>query len=149
MTDSTQGFSVRPATLQDVSEIAVSLIPESLAEFKRAGVHPVLSMAQDLRTSDTRVILSPSGIPCAIVGVATDGCGWMSMTNEIRRHKVGFVRFFREYINQLGPFLWSVVDIQNTTLHKFLKLLGYKALGVTVGDTRNIYYVEFARVNYG
>lgn len=147
--NSTNTFTVRTATIGDVSKIAESLIPEGIDEFKRAGSHPVLSMAYGMKTTDAKVIISPDGIPCAIFGVREDGFGWMNMTMEIRRHKVSFVRFFRKYIAELGPFLWSTVDISNTTLHKFLKLLGYRALRVFVGNTRNIYYVEFVKVNYG
>jgi hypothetical protein len=47
MSNSTPGFSVRPATLEDVPVIAKDLLEEGIADFFRAGMHPVLCMAYD------------------------------------------------------------------------------------------------------
>jgi hypothetical protein len=48
MSNSTPGFSVRPATLEDVPVIAKDLLEEGIAKTSnRAGMHPVLCMAAD------------------------------------------------------------------------------------------------------
>jgi hypothetical protein len=149
MSDSTPGFSVRPATLEDVPEIARDLLEEGIEDFTRAGLNPVLCMAYDTLESKTFVLISPDNKPAALFGVYDNGCIWMNMTNEIRRHPKTFIKTAREVIKTLGPILWNRVDIQNNNLRKFLRLIGFKVINVVLCDTKNIYYVEFAKVNYG
>jgi hypothetical protein len=72
----------------------------------------------------------------------------MNMTHEVRRHPKAFIKWAKEFV-KTGPMLWNRVDIQNNNLRKFLRLIGFKVINVVLCDTRNIYYVEFAKVNYG
>lgn len=147
MNNSTPGFSVRPATLKDVPVIASDLLKEGIEDFARAGMHPVLCMAADILSSKTFLVISPDNKPAALFGVYADGCIWMNMTNEIRRHPKTFIKEARKVVKTLGPLLWNRVDIQNNNLRKFLRLMGFKVINVVLCDTRNIYYVEFAKVN--
>lgn len=149
MSNSTPGFSVRPATLEDVPVIANDLLEEGVADFFRAGMNPVMCMAADTYYSKTFLLISPDDKPAALFGVYEDGCVWMNMTNEIRKHPKSFIKYAREFVKTLGPVLWNRVDIQNNNLRKFLRLIGFKVINVVLCDTRNIYYVEFAKVNYG
>ena len=149
MSNSTQGFSVRPATLEDVPVIASDLLEEGIADFFRAGVNPVLCMAADTLYSKTFFLISPDNKPAALFGVYADGCIWMNMTHEVRKHPKAFIKWAREFVQTLGPVLWNRVDIQNNNLRKFLRLIGFKVINVVLCDTKNIYYVEFAKVNYG
>jgi len=149
MSNSTPRFTIRPATLEDVPAIANNLLQEGYDDFARAGINPVLCMALDTLSSKTFLIISPDNKPAALLGVYDDGCIWMNMTNEIRKHPKTFVKQAKEVINTLGPVLWNRVDIQNNNLRKFLRLIGFKVINVVLCDTRNIYYVEFAKVNYG
>lgn len=148
MSNSTPGFSVRPATLEDVPVIASDLLEEGVADFHRAGVNPVLCMAADTLYSKTFFLISPDNKPAALFGVYADGCIWMNMTHEIRKHPKAFIKWAREFVKTLGPVLWNRVDIQNNNLRKFLRLIGFKVINVVLCDTKNIYYVEFAKVNY-
>ncbi len=147
MNNSTPGFSVRPATLKDVPVIASDLLEEGIEDFARAGMHPVLCMAADTLYSKTWLLISPDNKPAALFGVDDSGCVWMNMTHEIRRHPKSFIKYAREFVKTLGPILWNRVDIQNNNLRKFLRLIGFKVINVVLCDTRNIYYVEFAKVN--
>jgi len=149
MSNSTPGFSVRPATLEDVPVIASDLLEEGVADFHRAGVNPVLCMAADTLYSKTFFLISPDNKPAALFGVYADGCIWMNMTHEVRKHPKAFIKWAREFVKTLGPVLWNRVDIQNNNLRKFLRLIGFKVINVVLCDTKNIYYVEFAKVNYG
>lgn len=149
MSNSTPEFSVRLATLEDVPLIAKNLLKEGIEDFNRAGVHPVLSMVADTVYSKTFLLISPDGKPAALFGVYADGCVWMNMTYEVRKHPKAFIKWAREFVKTLGPVLWNRVDIQNNNLRKFLRLIGFKVINVVLSDTRNIYYVEFAKVNYG
>ena len=149
MSNSTPGFSVRPATLKDVPVIAADLLKEGAADFFRAGMHPVLCMSYDVLESKSFLLTSPDGKPAALFGVYENGCVWMNMTNEIRNHSKTFIKYPREFVKTLGPVLWNRVDIQNNNLRKFLRLIGFKVINVVLCDTRNIYYVEFAKVNNG
>lgn len=148
MSNSTPGFRVRPATLKDVPVIAKNLLEEGLDDFQRAGAHPVLCMSYDLVTSKTYLLISPDDKPAALFGVDTSGCIWMNMTHEVRRHPKAFIKWAREFVKTLGPVLWNRVDIQNNNLRKFLRLIGFKIINVVLCSTRNIYYVEFAKLNY-
>jgi hypothetical protein len=147
LNNSTPGFSVRPATLKDVPVIASDLLEEGIEDFARAGMHPVLCMAADTLYSKTWLLISPDNKPAALFGVDDSGCVWMNMTHEIRRHPKSFIKYAREFVKTLGPILWNRVDIQNNNLRKFLRLIGFKVINVVLCDTRNIYYVEFAKVN--
>lgn len=149
MSNSTTGFRVRLATLKDVPVVASDLLEEGIEDFHRAGVHPVLCMAADTLSSKTFLLISPDNKPAALFGVYDDGCVWMNMTNEIRKHPKAFIKYAREFVKTLGPILWNQVDIQNNNLRKFLRLIGFKVINVVLCDTKNIYYVEFAKVNYG
>jgi hypothetical protein len=146
MTNSTPGFSVRPATLEDVPVIAKDLLEEGIEDFNRAGLNPVLCMAYDTLNSKTFLLISPDNKPAALVGTYADGCIWMNMTHEVRRHPKAFIKWAKEFV-KTGPMLWNRVDIQNNNLRKFLRLIGFKVINVVLCDTRNIYYVEFAKVN--
>jgi hypothetical protein len=146
MTNSTPGFSVRPATLEDVPVIAKDLLEEGIEDFNRAGLNPVLCMAYDTLNSKTFLLISPDNKPAALVGTYADGCIWMNMTHEVRRHPKAFIKWAKEFV-KTGPMLWNRVDIQNNNLRKFLRLIGFKIINVVLCDTRNIYYVEFAKVN--
>jgi hypothetical protein len=148
MSNSTPGFSVRPATLEDVPVIAKDLLEEGIEDFNRAGLNPVLCMAYDTLNSKTFLLISPDNKPAALVGTYADGCIWMNMTHEVRRHPKAFIKWAKEFV-KTGPMLWNRVDIQNNNLRKFLRLIGFKVINVVLCDTRNIYYVEFAKVNYG
>lgn len=146
MSNSTPGFSVRPATLEDVPVIAKELLEEGIEDFNRAGLNPVLCMAYDTLNSKTFLLISPDNKPAALVGTYADGCIWMNMTHEVRRHPKAFIKWAKEFV-KTGPMLWNRVDIQNNNLRKFLRLIGFKIINVVLCDTRNIYYVEFAKVN--
>ena len=148
MTNSTQGFRVRPATLEDVPVIAKDLLEEGIADFFRAGINPVLCMAADTLYSKTFLLISPDDKPAALFGVTDSGCIWMNMTYEVRKHPKSFIKWAKEFV-KTGPILWNRVDIQNNNLRKFLRLIGFKVINVVLCDTRNIYYVEFAKVNNG
>ena len=148
MSNSTHGFSIRPATLKDVPVIASDLLEEGIEDFARAGMHPVLCMTYDTLNSKTFLLISPDNKPAALVGTYADGCIWMNMTHEVRKHPKAFIKWAKEFV-KTGPILWNRVDIQNNNLRKFLRLIGFKVINVVLCDTRNIYYVEFAKVNYG
>ena len=149
MSNSTHGFSIRPATLEDVPLVAKNLLEEGIEDFNRAGIHPVLCMAYDTLNSKTYLLISPNGKPAGLVGVYDDGCIWMNMTHEARKHPKSFILWAREFVSNSGTLLWNRVDIQNNNLRKFLRLIGFKVINVVLCDTKNIYYVEFAKVNYG
>lgn len=148
MSNSTHGFTMRKATINDVPVIAKNLLVEGLQDFRRAGVDPVLQMTVDVMASDSYILFSPRDIPAGLVGVSSDGCIWMNMTHEARKYPKGFIHWARDFVSSRGPILWNRVDIQNNNLRKFLRLIGFKIINVTLGYTRNIYYVEFAMVNY-
>jgi len=149
MSNSTHGFSVRPATLEDVPVIAKDLLEEGIEDFYRAGKHPVLCIANAVLYGNPLLLISPDNKPAALFGVDDYGCIWMNMTHEVRKHPKSFIKWAREFVKTLGPMLWNRVDIQNNNLRKFLRLIGFKVINVVLCDTRNIYYVEFAKVNYG
>jgi len=148
MSNSTHGFKVRPATLEDVPVIARDLLEEGKADFFRAGMHPILCMAIDAIHSNPFLLISPDDKPAALFGVTDSGCIWMNMTYEVRKHPKSFIKWAKEFV-KTGPILWNRVDIQNNNLRKFLRLIGFKVINVVLCDTRNIYYVEFAKVNNG
>lgn len=148
MSNSTHGFTMRKATIHDVPVIAKNLLTEGLQDFRRAGVNPVLQMTLDTLISDSYILFSPRNIPAGLVGVREDGCIWMNMTHEARKYPKNFIRWAKEFVTNRKPLLWNEVDIQNNNLRKFLRLIGFKIINVTLCYTRNIYYVEFAMINY-
>ena len=145
--ETTQGFEMRPATLDDVPMIAADLLPEGIDDFRRAGFNPVLTMAIDVLSDESYVVISPDNKPCALLGIGKDGCMWMNMTNEIRRHPKAFIKCAKSWMNSLPhKLVWNAVDIQNTQLLKFLRLLGCQFLGVYPVGAKNTLYIEFVKL---
>lgn len=143
----TQGFKIKPARIEDVAYVANNLLQEGIQDFLRAGINPVLQMSLDVTVDKSYVVLSPDNVPAALLGISRDGCMWMNMTHEIRKHPKAFIKAAKKWINELDhPILWNQVDIQNTQLLKFIKLLGFKFLRILPFGTNNIYYVEFVKL---
>jgi len=138
---------IRPATVQDLPLIINDLVLPGKDDMKRGGYNPAISMLLDLKTYDTSVALSPDNKPMVLFGVNKDGNVWMQMTNEVYKHPRFLMKATKAWLAaQKHKLLYNYIDIQNTTLLKMVKKLGFKFLRVVPMTSNNIYYVEFVRL---
>ncbi len=138
---------IRPATIEDLPLIIENLVEPGKQDMKRGGFNPAISILLDLKTYKTSVALSPDNIPMVLFGVNKDGNVWMQMTNEVYKHPRFLMKATKAWLSQQKhKLLYNYIDIQNTTLLKMVKKLGFKFLRVVPMTTNNIYYVEFVRL---
>ena len=67
--------------------------------------------------------------------------------NKVKENPLTTVRFGKalmEHINR--PFLWTTIDIQNTTLINLSRYLGFKVLRVFPDGPDNVYSIEIVRL---
>lgn len=138
---------IRPATLEDLPNIINDLVDAGKRDMQRGGVNPAIRIPIDLRTYETSVALSPDNKPMVLFGVNSNGNVWMQMTNEVYKHPRFLMKAIKAWLGQQKhKLLYNYIDIQNTTLLKMVKKLGFKFLRVVPKTTNNNYYVEFVRI---
>jgi hypothetical protein len=69
------------------------------------------------------------------------------MTNKVKDNPLTAVRFGKALIERINrPFLWSIIDIENTELINFVRYLGFKVLRVFPDGPDNVYSIEIVRL---
>ena len=147
MTTSTRGFTFKPATIDDVPALVSQMLARGLDDFERVGLHPVLSLALYIYHDDSYMIYGPDGSLYGAYGVSKDNGFWVQMTDKVKENPRTTVRFGKalmEVVNR--PFLWSIIDIQNTALIKLSKYLGFKVIGLFPSGPDNVYSIEIVRL---
>ena len=147
MTASTRGFTFKPATINDVPELASQMLERGLQDFERVGQHPILSLALYVHKDDSYLIYGPDGSLYGAYGVSDDNYVWIQMTNKVKENPRTTVRFGKAlmaHINQ--SYLWTTIDIKNTELINLAKYLGFKVLRVFPDGPDNVYSIEIVRL---
>ena len=147
MTASTRGFTFKPATINDVLELTSRMLDRGLQDFERIGQHPVLSLALYIYYDDSYLFYGPDGSLYGAYGVSEDNGFWVQMTNKVKENPRTAVRFGKalmEHINR--PYLWTTIDIENTSLINFVRYLGFKVLRVFPDGPDNVYSIEIVRL---
>lgn len=138
---------IRPATLKDLEFVQENLVDAGKQDMMRASINPVIAFLIDFKKNSLEVAMSPDNLPMVLFGVTTDGNVWMHMTNEVYKYPRFFMKATKAWIeSQPHKMLYNYVDIQNTTLLKMVKRLGFKFLRVVAMPPNNNYYVEFAQI---
>lgn len=145
-------YLTAPATTADGLELARNLRAEDRAELEGLGHHPI-ALPYAIATSQVAVTFRDAdGTLGGIAGIAADdqpGVGriWLLCTPELPRRGLKFVREARRWLGTLDyRLLWNVADVRNEYHHKFLKLLGFKALRIVPVGPRNLPYIEIVKV---
>lgn len=147
MTTSTRGFTFKPATIDDVPVLTSNMLTRGLQDFERVGQHPILSLALCVHYDDSYLIYGPDGSLYGSYGVSTDNFLWIQMTNKVKENPRTTVRFGRELMQHINrPFLWSIIDIENTALVNLAGFLGFKVLRVFPDGPHNVYSIEIVRL---
>ena len=147
MSSSTRGFTFKPATINDVHELTSQMLPIGLQDFERIGQHPVLSLAMYIHEDDSYLIYGPDGSLFGAYGVSEDNMLWVQMTNVVKDKSRTWVRFglaLMAHINR--PYLWTTIDIENTSLINFVRYLGFKVLRAFPDGPDNVYSIEIVRL---
>jgi hypothetical protein len=141
-------FKIRPATRDDVADIALNLRSDDYREVvEGAGLNPVLSISLSISSGSAIVFDTPDGKAAGVDGVDASGCIWMLCTDKIEQYPIAFVRQARSWIDSLPhKLLYNKADIRNTVHLKLLKHLGFKFLRVVHYGPNNLYFVEFVRL---
>lgn len=147
MTASTRGFTFEPATINDVPELTSNMLIRGLQDFERVGEHPVLSLALYVHEDDSYLFYGPDGSLYGAYGVTEDNFFWVQMTNKVKENPLTAVRFGKALMKHINrPFLWSIIDIENTELINFVRYLGFKVLRVFPDGPHNVYSIEIVRL---
>ena len=147
MIDSTRGLTFKPATIDDTYELTSQMLDRGLQDHERVGVHPILSVAQNLYELDCYYGYGPDGNLYGAYGVAEDNFLWLQLTKQVKQSPLTTVRFGKvlmEHINR--PFLWSIIDLKNTALLNLARYLGFKVLRVYPDGPDNTYSLEIVRL---
>jgi hypothetical protein len=147
MTTSTRGFTLKPATINDVPALVNQMLEKGLRDFERVGQHPVLSLALYIYEDESYLIYGPDKSLYGAYGITKDNGIWIQMTDKVKENPRTAVRFGKalmKYINR--PFLWTTIDIQNTTLINLSRYLGFKVLRVFPDGPNNVYSIEIVRL---
>ena len=72
------------------------------------------------------------------------------MTKVVDQCPIAFIRACKRIVNSLErPMLYNTIDIQNTSLIKFIKHLGFKVINVVAVEPSNNYHVEIVKLWHG
>jgi len=146
MSDSAPMFIVRSATINDIPIILDNLIDNSLDDFLRYRINPVLSLAEDISNSEAHYITTADGKPVAIVGFETD-CFWMHMCKGIEDYPIAFIKWAKRWLNnQKKRYLWSHISINYTQALKMSKAFGFKMIKIFPHELTQTYTVESVRL---
>ena len=139
-------IDIRQATLSDIPAVAGDLLEAGIEDLGRAGYQPVLTMVND----ESYLATTDDGKPICMFGISDTGCIWLHMTHEVQKYPIAFIRAAKKFINNLErPILYNWIDIQNTSLNKFIKHLGFKVINVVAVEPSNNYHVEIVKLWHG
>ncbi len=148
----------RPTNWDDVYFVSDNMREEDQDECRAGGLTPFDALSLSFDQSDASfTLISPDGIPAAILGVSPGhygdhmGCVWMLGTDDIRKHKVHFLKHCRDGLQDLfdttgkeGFYNYSYAD--NALHHSWLRWLGFVFLRpVNLPPYDNRFY-EFVRL---
>lgn len=138
---------IRAATVDDLPFVVNNLVEAGWQDMIRAGLNPAIQIYKDFLAYDTYLALTPDDKPMVLFGINNDGNVWMQMTNEVYKHPRFFIHAAKTWLQQQrSKILYNYIDIQNTTLLKMVKKLGFKFLRVIPMTKNNNYYVEFVQL---
>ena len=145
----------RPATVADAVKVANNLRIEDRKEVEGLG-HSVLALPFSVLLSDVSVaFFTPKGDIGGVAGICPDynneGAGviWMLCTPAVKDNPLLFVKQAKQWIKEEQSnyrFLWNIVDQRNHLHHKFLKMLGFKAINVVYPPPYHYPYLEIVKL---
>jgi hypothetical protein len=143
MPTSTPNITVRPATINDVPVVLDNLLDNSLQDLLRYKDNPVLSLAEDISTSEAFYFSTSDGEPVAIVGMDS-GCLWMHMCKAMEKYPVACIKYLKRWFKDVNKarLLWNHTGIEYTQAIKMAQFFGFKILRVFPSTLTNTYVVE-------
>jgi hypothetical protein len=140
-------ITVRKATPNDCKILAPILREPDKAEASAYGFSVLDALITSLSLSEEAYVGEAEGQPFCLFGVSAEGGLWMVGTEDIRRHRVHFLRHSKEWLKRLAtehPVLWNWIDSRNTLHLKYLSWLGCKLTGrqILIGPNQ-IPFLEF------
>lgn len=143
----------RKATWRDGLELARNLKEDDRQEVLGLGHSPV-TLPLLIQLSEPCISFFTSEGDLAGIGGITPGESpeigvvWMLCTPEVSKHPTALVRGVREWLDNLKGYklLWNITDARNTFHHRFLKLLGFKAVRVINTHPYFLPYYEIVKL---
>jgi hypothetical protein len=143
MPTSAPSITVRPATVNDIPVVLDNLLDNSLEDLLRYQINPVLSLADDLSTSEAFYFSTSDGEPVAIVGIDS-GCLWMHMCKAMEKYPVACIKYLKRWFRKLkkARMLWNQTGIEYGQAIKMAQFFGFKILRVYPSTLTHTYLVE-------
>ncbi len=143
-------INTRPSTLSDIAPIVTNLLDSGLDDIRRLKANAVLHLTSDYLQDECYTFEADTGELVGIFGIGEDGCIWLHMTKVVDQCPIAFIRACKRIVNSLErPLLYNTIDIQNTSLIKFIKHLGFKVINVVAVEPSNNYHVEIVKLWHG
>ncbi|WP_316172971.1 hypothetical protein [Bradyrhizobium sp. SZCCHNRI2049] len=150
---------MRPPTLDDVEFIANHMRKADVEECAASGFTPLGALLQsiDLSIVCKCAIAPDTGQPGFVMGVCPSTLGpswgaiWLLGTDDIKRHRVLFLRHSREVLASLyeetgKEVFYNYTFIENSVHHEWLRWLGFKFLRKVSLPPHGQQFIEFVKL---
>lgn len=146
-----QEFSgLQVTTIKDVEYLAPRLKFEDKREIDaNTGNTPYQALLKGYFQSEICLTLIGNNKPVGIFGVSKEGAVWLLVTNDIKKHKIKFIKESRKvisFLNKKYPKLWNYVDERNKLHIKWLKSCGFIFLQKVPYGKYQLPFYEFIRI---
>jgi hypothetical protein len=132
-------YTERNATLEDVKDIYQNLREADLKECLVGGDDAYEVLEESFKLSSECYVMCHEDVPFAIYGVSPDHLGgaaiWMMGTDDIRTHKVYFMRTAKAALDGWCTFynrLYNLVYTKNELHVKWIERMGFSMGPVVV-----------------
>jgi hypothetical protein len=148
----------RPTNWDDVYFVVDNMRDEDIEECMACGRTALDALSRSFEVSEvTYTLMSPDGHPAAILGVTDGPLGehfgivWMLGTNDIKKHKMHFLRACKAGLDSLfaecgKEALYNYTYANNSLHHVWLRWLGFTFLRQVELPPYGHSFYEFVRL---
>jgi len=141
---------LRVSTFKDVEFIAPRLKFEDKREIEASsGDKPVHALMTGFFQSDVCLTLVGNDVPVGMFGVSKHGSIWLLVTEDIKKHKIKFIKESKkviEFLLKKYGKLWNYVDARNELHIKWLKSCGFSFIRKVPHGKYNLPFYEFIKI---
>ena len=145
---------LRKATIKDALYVAANLRDEDLAEVEGLG-HNRGALPFSVAVSDVAVsMIDSTGELVGVAGISPNqqdrvGSIWLLCTPGLERSPQTFIRMAKRWLKEQEKdydVLWNLTGYNNKFHHKFLKIMGFKALRIVQPAPTYLPYYEIVKL---
>lgn len=149
---------IRSPSLEDVWHVGDNMRTDDIEECKAGGFTPLGALGHSIATSIVyKALVAPdTGLPGAILGVCPGfspawGAIWLLGTDDIKRHRVTFLRNSRTTLKALyeetgKEVFYNYTYVENHVHHAWLRWLGFKFIRKVSLPPHGYQFYEFVKI---